>query len=291
MRVLIVGCGYAGLPLGAELVRQGHEVFGIRRGAFARDEIAATGIHPVIADITKLASLRGKVDGFDWIVNAVSSSKGGLDEYRAVYREGTRNLLSLLQEKSPAKYIHVSSTSVYGQQDGSIVTEASATEPESATSKVLVETEQLLLQEFVANGFPAIIARLSGIYGPGRGFLFQQFLKGEATLDGGGQRHLNMVHLEDVVGALASLLLCGEAGQIYNLTDDEPVTQLEFFQWLANRLQRPLPPVSDEPRLSRKRGVTNKQVSNAKFKGQSGYEFRYPTFREGFEAEIKRLGL
>lgn len=291
MRVLIVGCGYVGLPLGAQLVRQGHEVVGMRRNRLVLEEISATGIQPVVADITERPSLCGKVEGFDWIINTVSSSKGGLDAYRSVYLEGTRNLLSLLREKPPAKYIHVSSTSVYAQQDGSTVTEASAPEPESATSQVLVETEQLLLQEFATSGFPAIIARLSGIYGPGRGFLFQQFLKGEATLDAGGKRYLNMVHLEDVVGALASLLLRGEAGQIYNLTDDEPVTQLEFFQWLAKRLQRALPPISDEPRPGRKRGVTNKQVSNAKFKAQTRYEFRYPTFREGFEAEIERLGL
>ena len=46
MRVLIVGCGYVGLPLGKELARQGHEVFGLRRSALAEAELLATGITP-----------------------------------------------------------------------------------------------------------------------------------------------------------------------------------------------------------------------------------------------------
>ena len=51
MRVLIVGCGYVGLPLGAELARQGHEVFGLRRSATAEDEMKAAGIRPLAGEI------------------------------------------------------------------------------------------------------------------------------------------------------------------------------------------------------------------------------------------------
>ena len=46
MRVLIVGCGYVGLPLGKELVRQGHEVCGLRRSVLAETELKAAGIVP-----------------------------------------------------------------------------------------------------------------------------------------------------------------------------------------------------------------------------------------------------
>src|SRR5512138_2547226 len=52
VRVLIVGCGYVGLPLGAELVRQGHEVVGVRRSVGAEPELKAAGIQPAVADVT-----------------------------------------------------------------------------------------------------------------------------------------------------------------------------------------------------------------------------------------------
>ena len=90
MRVLILGCGYVGLPLGAELACLGHEVFGVRRTADAEVFLAAAGIKPLAADITKPADLAKLPGPFDWVVNCVSSGKGGVEQYRDVYRQGTR---------------------------------------------------------------------------------------------------------------------------------------------------------------------------------------------------------
>ncbi len=53
MRVLVVGCGYIGLPLAGELVRAGHEVFGINRSDTKAAELRALGIQPLTADITQ----------------------------------------------------------------------------------------------------------------------------------------------------------------------------------------------------------------------------------------------
>src|SRR5262249_21348469 len=115
MRVLIVGCGYVGVPLGSELVRQGHEVFGVRRSSGAETELTAAGIHPLIADVTRSGDLAALPGTFDWVVNCVSSVKGGVEEYRQVYLQGTRNLIDWLLPLRPRKFIYTSSTSVYGQ--------------------------------------------------------------------------------------------------------------------------------------------------------------------------------
>src|SRR6266404_1590117 len=147
MRVLIVGCGYVGLAAGTELARQGHEVFGIRRTALAEAEFNAAGIVPVAADITKPLDLEKIPPAFDWVVNTVSSSKGGVEDYRQVYLDGMRNLLAWLRPKPPKKFVYTSSTSVYGQTDGSVAQENSATEPASETGRVLLETERTLLAE------------------------------------------------------------------------------------------------------------------------------------------------
>ena len=76
MRVLIVGCGYLGLPLGAELVRQGHTVFGLRRTKTALGELEAAGINPLSADITRRSTLDLLPADFDWIVNCAASGGG-----------------------------------------------------------------------------------------------------------------------------------------------------------------------------------------------------------------------
>src|SRR5690349_8380350 len=93
MRVLIIGCGYVGLPLGAELARAGHHVFGVRRSGGRQRELVDAGIEPVIADITRASEFEKFPPQLEWIVNTVSSSRGGPDEYRRIYLEATRRLI------------------------------------------------------------------------------------------------------------------------------------------------------------------------------------------------------
>jgi nucleoside-diphosphate-sugar epimerase len=290
MKCLIVGCGYVGLPLGMELSRLGHEVSGLRRNAAAENELKAAGIQPLFGDVTKPETLAGLPREFDWVVNCVASSGGSAEDYRQIYLQGTRNLIEWLSIAPPKKFVYTSSTSVYGQTDGSQVKETSLTEPLAETAKVLLETEKVLLDAAAQKKFPAVILRVAGIYGPERGHGFKQFLKNEARIEGDGSRCLNMIHRDDLLGCIIAALKNGRAGEIYNTVDDEPVAQTNFFQWLAEELGKDPPPVgpenSDE---NRKRGVTNKRVSNRKLKMELGCQFKYPNFRKGYSAEILRL--
>jgi len=303
MRVLIIGCGYVGLPLGAELVRRGYEVFGVRRTADSAHELEQAGIKPLVADITRRDDLEKIRGPFDWVVNTVSSTRGGVEEYRAVYLEGTQHLIEWLSRQPPRKYIYTSSTSVYAQADGSWVSEESAAEGASDTSRVLVETERLLLQAARKENFPAVLLRVAGIYGPHRGHLFQQYLRDEARISGDGSRLINMIHLDDIVQAIIAALERGKPGEIYNVADDEPVMQRDFFHWLSQqgRAGCPQPAASAPgssrrggdtapyPAIPRKRGDTNKRVSNRKLRLELLCELKYPTFRQGYSAEIARL--
>ena len=290
MRVLIVGCGYVGLPLGAELVRRGHEVSGLRRSALAEAELKAAGITPLHADITRPETLARLPRNFDWVVNCSASGGGGANDYRKVYLDGNRNLLAWLADSAVENFVYTSSTSVYAQNDGSVVTETSPVEPEADTSRVLVETEKLLLEAVAERKFPAVILRVAGIYGPGRGYAFKQFLRGEARIEGDGSRVLNMIHRDDLIGIIITALQRGAAGQIYNAADNEPVSQRKFYDWLAAELKQPLPSqVASDAEVWRKRGVTNKRVSSAKLRAELKYEFQFPDFRAGYAAEISRL--
>jgi len=292
MRVLIIGCGYVGLPLGRHLAKGGHEVHGVRRSESSREQLLDAGIQPVIADISDPAGVPAIGHGWDWVVNLISSSKGGVGEYERVYVGGARLLLGHFQAAPPARYLHASSTSVYAQADGSWVDEASPAEPKAQTSQLLLQAESLLLQAHRDSSFPAVVARIAGIYGPGRGHLFKQFLQAEACIHGEGTRWLNMIHLDDLVAALAALLEKGQPGEIYNVADDEPVTERGFFEWLVRRLGRPLPASAPEEALAgRKRGQTSKRVANGKLKSATQLALRHPSFREGYEAEIVGLGI
>jgi nucleoside-diphosphate-sugar epimerase len=295
MRVLIVGCGYVGLPLAAELARQGHAVVGLRRSAATDAALRAAGVTPLQADLTHPETLTRLSGDFDWVVNCVASGGGSAAEYRALYLEGMKNLVAWLTSRAKAapRLVYTSSTGVYGQNDGSTVDETSPTAPASETARILVETEQVLLAAQRAQGFPAMILRAAGIYGPERGYLLKQFLAGEVRIEGEGGRVLNMIHRDDLIRAIIAALEHGGAGAIYNAADDEPVTQREFFQWLAAELHRPLPPpaAAAAPEPSRRRGLTNKRVANRKLRQELGVRLAYPNYRVGYRAELQRLGL
>src|ERR1035441_2425638 len=124
MRVLIVGCGYVGLPLGVELIRLGHEVSGLRRSVSAENELKAAGIQPLFGDITQPETLAVLPQNFDWVVNCVAAS-GDAEDYQQVYLQGTLHLIEWFGPSLPKKFVYTSSTSVYGQTDGSQVKESS----------------------------------------------------------------------------------------------------------------------------------------------------------------------
>lgn len=290
MRVLIIGCGYVGLPLGVELIRQGHAVSGLRRSAAGAALLQQAGIAPLLADITRRGDLAKLPPAFDWVVNTTSSGKGGLAEYQEVYFEGARNLLQWLAPSPPQKFVHTGSTSVYGQTDASQVKESSPAEPASETGRILAAAEKLLLDAAREKHFPAVLLRVAGIYGPGRGHLFLQYLRDEARIFGRGDQWLNMVHRDDVIGCILAALKSGRVGEIYNVVDDEPVPQIHFFRWLSETLGKNMPPfVPESAAPAAKRGATNKKVLNRKIRMELGYPFRYPTFRQGYTAEIQRL--
>lgn len=291
MRVLIAGCGYVGSALGADLVRQGHQVVGLRRTP--SEAVAASlrdaGVEPWFADLTQ-ADAALPAGKFDWVVYCAAAGRGGGPaEYRLTYVEAQRQLLARLASEPPTKYVYTSSTSVYAQQQGEVVKENSPTEPEGESGRILLEAERLLL-EAAAGGFPAVILRVAGIYGPERGHLFKQFLANEARIHGDGHRCLNMVHREDVVGAIAAALKSGRRGEIYNVVDQEPVTEIHFYTWLAETLGKFVPPKAAEGSPeARSRPSTSKKVSSRRLTMELGYRLKYPTFRQGYTAEIKAL--
>lgn len=282
MRVLIIGCGYLGMAIGEMLVATGHAVTGVRRGPDADGELAARGIGLLVGDITDRDNVQSWPDGWDVVINAVSSSRGGAEVYRQVYGNGTRHVVERYAGSGLARYIHISSTSVYGQTDGGWVDEDSATEPGTETGGVLVDTEHWLLNGPKSMDWPAVILRVAGIYGPGRGHLLGQLLKDEARIQGDGSRWVNMVHRDDAARGVICVAEAAEVGSVYNVVDDEPVSQGAFLQWLALEYGKPSPPMATESENSaRKRGLTHKRVSNRRLR-ELGWKLEYPTYREGY---------
>jgi nucleoside-diphosphate-sugar epimerase len=272
---LIVGCGYIGLPLALRLKEWGHEVSAWVHSSETAKELAVHQFDRVIVGNVADAELWAGLDEtYNLVIHCASSGGGGESAYEQIFLKGA---LLMNEYQSKSRRLFVSSTSVYGQTEGEEVTEESTTEPNTATSRILRVAEQ------VAMGGGATVARSSGIYGPGRGVLFEKLRRGEAVIEGDGLRWINQVHQRDLVIALSYLIEAGVPGEVYNVTDDTSVTYNDYYAWCAEFLHQPMPPhgpVNSE----RKRGLTNKRVSNAKLR-ERGWTPLYPSFHEGIEAD------
>ena len=273
-RVLIAGCGYVGAAAAELFQEAGWEVEGwTRTGPGALE--APPGCDLRAIDVSDERQVRAAPGMFDLVIHAASTRGGDAAAYRHVYREGARHLL---ERFAGAAFLFVSSTSVYGQRMGEWVTEASGAEPEQETGRILRATESFVLER------RGTVARFAGIYGPGRSALLQRVLRGEAVVDPNDDRFVNQVHRDDAASALYRLGSDAAAIGIYNVADDLPLPLSECYRWLAERLQRAIPS-SGLAAASRKRGKSNKRVSNARLRG-TGWAPRFPSFMEGMEKSV-----
>ena len=290
-RVVIVGCGYIGLELGRQLRAAGHEVTGVRRSDTGLDAVAAAGLEPHRADATDPGSLSSLPDA-EWVVFAASSGGRGADAARAVYVEGLEHVIDEYAGRSspPDRLVYTSSTGVYGDHDGAFVDEDTPIDPKTEKTEVLAEAERIARETAADAGIDGTVARFAGLYGPDR-YRLDRYLTGPVT-----EGYLNMVHRDDAAGAVAFCLESAVArGETVLVVDDEPVDKWAFADWLAAECGvEPPPKRTIEERLAdpdlstaaQRRIQTSKRCANDRLR-ELGYEFAYPTYRDGYRPAIE----
>ncbi len=296
MTVVIVGCGYVGLALARQLANRGHEVVGVRRSDEGLDAIrsiepAGEGtVRAVRADATDPNSLSVLPDA-DAIVFAASSGGRGAAAAREVYVDGLENVIATYgsRESSPDRLVYTSSTGVYGDHDGAWVDESTPIRPTTEKTRVLAEAERVAIEDADAVGIDGTITRFAGLYGPDR-YRLRRYLDGPVTAG-----YLNMIHRDDAAGAVGFLLERNLArGESVLVVDDEPAPKHAFADWLADECGVPRPPKRSKAErigdgnlseAAERRIRTSKRCSNA-FLRELGYEFTFPTYREGYRAAI-----
>jgi mutator protein MutT len=271
---LVAGCGFVGLATARLLHEAGWRVTGCTHSADSAACLSGEPFPVVACDISDPAAVEtalGAAHGLDLVLHCASSGKGGADAYRQVYLRGVQVLGGVL---APRQLLYTSSTSVYAQVEGGWVTEESPAEPPRETGRILRETEDWVL----AQG--GTVARLAGIYGPGRSVLLRKFFTGDAVIEGDGRRWINQIHRDDAASGL--VLLAGlRVPGVFNLGDSRPIEQRALYEGLARRYSMPLPP-EGPVNTERKRGWTHKQVSNSRLR-ELGWNLRYPDFFTALE--------
>lgn len=288
-RVLIAGCGYVGGRLAELLVAegsqgsqgsQGFEVYGLKRDPTT----LPLGVIPVAADVADPSTLTGLPASLDALVYAVAPAGHNEAAYRTAYVDGLRNVLRALAagDDPPSRVILVSSTGVYGQTDGRWVDEETPPEPADVTGRILLEGEDVV-REGAGKG---VVLRLGGIYGPGRTTTVRRVLAGDAGCPA-PDRYGNRIHRDDAAAAIRHLLELDAPAPVYIGVDRDPAPLRDVYRWIAEQGGAPDPCRDETPEsweASGRRG-TNKRCSSERLVS-SGFQFRYPSYREGYAGFI-----
>lgn len=298
-RLVVFGCGYVGTAVALEGLQRGARVCALTRNEATATALRAQGMEVVVADLSGEAWHDKIPEKPDLLLNCVSSGGAGLEGYRHSYLNGMASISRWTQRHGRARAaVYTSSTSVYPQDAGVTVTEASLTKGTSDRGEILREAERLLLADGGV-GERNFVLRLAGIYGPGRHSLLDQVRVGEVA--GAGTHRLNLVHRDDIVAAVWRCFALarqgdgrvgadgeGENRDIYNLADDGAAPKAEIVAWLAARLGVPVPRFTGTPAAGRRTITPDRVIANGKAKAVLGWHPRYPTFREGYESLLSR---
>jgi len=218
----------------------------------------------------------------------VGADSGDERAYRRAYLDGLAGFLQWLLDEGqrPKRIVMTSSTSVYGQRRGEPIDENSPTHPTQFRGETLLASEGLV----AASDIPSVVVRLGGIYGPGRTSLIDRARRSELTLRG-SEHFTNRIHRDDAAGLIRHLLFHPNPESLYLGVDERSAEEAELFTWLAKEVGVAPPAAPDESEAApspRRRAVGSKRCSNARAL-ESGYRFRYPTYREGYGELIRAL--
>lgn len=271
-KILIAGCGDIGTRLGLRLAAQGWKVYAVRRDISA----LPSRFFSIRADLSDPASLRALPGDADFVLYTATAASFDEAHYRAVYVDGVRNVLAA----SPSPdFFFVSSSAVYGQDDGAWVNEESETAPRHFNGRVMLEGER------IARAAGGVCVRFSGIYGPRRTRLVDAVRRGQLA-PAAPMVFSNRIHVEDCVGVLAHLFARRAGGdevrEVYLASDDAPAPLAEVHQWLADKLRVP---ADQRTVAAQNRRAGSKRCDNALVK-KHGYRFLFPDYKAGYRAML-----
>ena len=273
--ISILGCGWMGWPIGKQLAASGLRVHGSTTTPEKLDRLRDDGIEPFRLELSPDLHGADPDRFFDTEVlflNVPPPVRQVASEDLAEYH--TRQIQSVLDHVADGPIdwvIFAGSTGVYPKTAGRVVETDqppgrpdAMTGPRRSTGRVLIDVEGRLMDR---SGVDVTILRFAGLYGgdrhPGR------FLAGRADV-GRPEAPVNLVHQDDCVGVVETVLQQDARGEIFNVCATEHPTRRELYTGAARALDLEPPTFADDA------SSAGKIVSNERLRTDLGYVLRHP---------------
>lgn len=243
MKVLVTGAtGLLGSHLLEELRERGEEIRALVLPGENAERLSALGIEIVRGDITDARTLPNAVREIEVIFH-LAGMMGvwrPLADYRLVNVVGSGNLYRAAQAAGVRRFVHTSSHTVYGLGYGRFLTEKDALRPDpDPYSLSKTEGERLIRRLMLESKIETVILRPGTFFGPYDhlhfGRMAQKTKEGKALVLGKGGNALPFCYVTDIVqGFLLAAYHAKAPGNIYNISNDRPLTQLEMYNEIAD---------------------------------------------------------
>ncbi len=240
--VLVTGAtGFTGGHLARRLAARGNRVRALVRDPERAADLTGAGVEVVAGDLRDAASLDAALRGVEVAYNiAALYRQAGLpaSTYRAVNAEAVAVLVRCAAAAGVRRVVHCSTVGVHGDVERPPANEDAPFCPGDIYQETKVEGERLGRDAAAETGVELVIARPSGIYGPGDRRLLKLF-RGVArqrfVILGDGKIFYHLTHVDDLCEGFR---LCGEvpaiAGRAYILAGGEVTTLNELTRIIAS---------------------------------------------------------
>ena len=219
-----------------------------------------------------------KIKNYDYILVSIPP-KNGIDIV-------IKNFGKILEILNTNWITYLSATSVYGNHNGEWVDENSSVNPLTENGKSRLNSEKKWINIAKKKNLPIQIFRLSGIYSQERNIL-KKIKSGSHQIINKPNHFFSRVHVEDISNVLKITLDPKniKSGEIYNLSDDYPCSNIEVANYAYDLMKISKPQIIELNEIKNEMLMNfykdSKKVSNKKVKEIFSYKFKFPTYKEG----------
>ncbi len=245
-KILITGAtGFIGGFIVDKALQQGMDVWAAVRKSSSRKYLTDELINFIELDLSDEERLKRQLKDidFDYVVHAAGVTKClHKEDFFKVNTLGTKNLINAITDLNMPieKFVYVSSLSVLGpvREDRPYmeITDKDMPQPNTAYGKSKLESERYLES---LDGFPYIILRPTGVYGPREKdyFMMAKSIKGHMDFAVGYKpQDITFVYVEDVVQAIFLAIGSELIAKKYFLSDGKVYSSRTFSDLIRREL-------------------------------------------------------
>jgi nucleoside-diphosphate-sugar epimerase len=285
---LIVGCGYVGRRL-AEALRDTESVLAIVRSQSSCDALNGLAIESLAIDLDTVTAdtwplQAGRVDGATLFYLAPPPGEGESDLRLDCFLRRLKG--------RPSAFIYMSTTGVYGNQDGAEVDESTPVDPQTDRAQRRMSAEHMTRVWCTERQIRRVVLRVPGIYGRGR-IALSRLERGEPFVRMAEAGISNRIHVDDLVSICMAVGRNAEARGVYNVSDGNNMSATEFMRRVAAIVN--LPPPREIPLEEARREFSaermsfvgeSRRISNRRLLKELGLQLRYADIDAGIRASL-----